>query len=156
MNGAHVALVGRVTRPGELRYASTGTAMLRVGVLIEDAKRRDGDPPQFADVTIWAERAEELASRLPKGSTLYVEGKASVRPWKGQDGEPRASLDVSAWKAEPLGQISRSSPRASTSRPQPDGARRPNAMPQQMAIGAGRNMRQQLGLDDDDPSGWTG
>lgn len=150
MNGAHVAMVGRVTRAGELKYASTGTAMLRVGVLVEDAKQRDGDAPQFADVTIWAERAEELAERLPKGASVYIEGKAKVRPWAAQDGSPRASLDVSAWKAEPLGQIGRQAPR----RPQQDGqVHRPRAMPEAVAVGAGRNVRQQLGLDDD-LEGW--
>jgi single-strand DNA-binding protein len=149
VNGAHVALVGRVTRPGELRYASAGTAMLRVGVLIEDNKRRDGDPPDFANVTIWSERAEELADRLQKGVSLYVEGKVKAQARKGQDGEPRASLDVSAWKAEPLGQIGRQAPRRS----QQDQPRRPNAMPEAVAIAAGRNTRQQLGLDDD-LGGW--
>ena len=146
MNGAHVALVGRVTRPGELRYASTGTAMLRVGVLIEDAKCRDGDPPDFANVVIWGETAERLADRLPKGAGVYIEGKVKAQAWKGQDGEPRASLDVSAWKAESLGQIGRQAPR----RPQQsEPPRRPNAMPQQMAIaGAGRDTRAALGLDD--------
>ena len=146
MNGAHVAFVGRVTRDPELKYASTGTAMLRVSLLIEDSKRRDGDPPDFADVNVWSERAEELADRLPKGTTLYVEGKATVGAWLAQDGTARATLRVSAWKAEPMGQIGRSAPR----RPRQAEQHRPNAMPQQMAIaGAGRNTRQQLGLDDD-------
>ena len=150
MNGAHVALVGRVTRPGELRYASTGTAMLRVGVLVEDAKRRDGDDPVFAQVTVWQERAEELADRLPKGATVYIEGKAKVQAWKGQDGEPRATLDVSAWKVELLGAVGKQAPRS----PHRERDRRPNAMPQQMALaGAGRNTRRELGLDDE-PEGW--
>lgn len=152
MNGAHIALIGRVTRPGELKYASTGTAMLRVGVMVDDPKRREGDPPEFADVTIWSERAEELAERLPKGTNVYIEGKATVRPWLANDGTPRASLNVSAWKAEPMGQIGRQAPR----RPQQnDHARRPNAMPEAVGVGAVRDMRQALDLDgDDDLSGW--
>jgi single-strand DNA-binding protein len=142
VNGCHVALIGRVTRPGELKYASTGTAMLRVGVMIDDAKRRDGDPPDFADITIWGETAEALADRLPKGATVYVEGKAKVRPWMGQDGAPRASLDVSAWKAEPMGQIGRQAPR-----------RGPRGEPVQLGSGSvgrgGRDTRGMLGLDDE-------
>jgi len=50
-----------------------------------------------------------------------------------------------------LGAIGESVPR----RPRPDDQpSRPRAMPQQMAIGAGRNTRQQLGLDQDDLEGW--
>lgn len=150
MNGAHIALVGRVTRAGELKYASTGTAMLRLGVLVEDARQRDGDLPTFADVVIWGERAEELANRFPKGSSIYLEGKVKAKAWTAQDGTVRASLDVSAWKAEPLGQIGRSAPR----RPREDEpVRRPNAMPEAMAVVGARNTRQQLGLDDD-LAGW--
>jgi single-strand DNA-binding protein len=146
MNGAHVALIGRVTRPGELKYASTGTAMLRVGVMVDDPKRREGDPPEFADVTIWSERAEELAERLPKGTNIYIEGKATVRPWLANDGTPRASLNVSAWKAEPMGQIGRQAPRRG-----PVGE--PVALGAGHQVGAGRNLRGALGLEDD-LDGW--
>lgn len=150
MNGAHVALVGRVTRAGELKYASTGTAMLRVGVLVEDTKQRDGDPPNFADVVIWGERAEELADKLPKGASVYIEGKVKAKSWTGSDGTVRASLDVSAWKAEPMGQIGRNAPQ----RPRQTDQRRPNAMPERMAVVGARDTRQQIGLDDDfDPYG---
>ena len=34
MNGARVALLAKVTREGDLKYTATGTAMLRIGVLI--------------------------------------------------------------------------------------------------------------------------
>src|SRR3712207_8920969 len=57
------------------------------------------------------------------------------------------SLKLSAWTCAPMGQIGRRRPR------QNEPVRRPNAMPQQMAIGPGRTMRQQLGLDDDDLRG---
>ncbi len=116
MNGAHVALMGRVTRQAELRYTQNGNAMLRVGVLVNDSKRREDDPPEFADVTIWGEQAEQMAERLPIGTTVYIEGRARVRPWSAKDGTARASLDVSAWTAQPMGQIGRDAPRASRAR----------------------------------------
>ena len=58
MNGCHVALVGRVTRPGELKHSQNGNAYLRVGVMVDDQKRPEDQPPEFADVTIWGELAE--------------------------------------------------------------------------------------------------
>jgi single-stranded DNA-binding protein len=119
-------------------------------VLVEDAKRRDGDDPVSAQVTIWSERAEELAGKIQKGHELYVEGKVKPAAWTSADGTVKCSLDVSAWKAEPLGQIGRSASRRPQQDDQPS---RPRAMPQQMALVGTRNTRQQFGLDDD-LDGW--
>jgi single-stranded DNA-binding protein len=96
-----------VTKPGELRYSGAGTAFLRVGLMIQDAKRPEDDPPEFANVTIWGEPAEQLQDALPKGVELYVKGRVKARAWAGQAGQPRASFDVSAWRAEVLGRIGR-------------------------------------------------
>jgi len=111
MSGAHVSLVGRVTLPGELRYASTGKAMLGIGVLVHDRTRREGDPPDFANVTAWGQTAESLAGHIEKGTMLKVEGRGRARAWIGQDGQPRATLDVSAWNVELIGNSRRSAPR---------------------------------------------
>jgi single-strand DNA-binding protein len=111
VNGAHIALVGRVTRTPELKYAASGIAMLRTSLLVEDAKRRDGDEPVFASVVIWSERAEELAGQIVKGSSLYVEGKVKPSAWTAADGAVKCNLDISAWRAEVLGAIGKSAPR---------------------------------------------
>lgn len=148
MNGTHCAFEGRVTRQAEMRYTPSGQAMLRVGLLINDSKRRDDDPPEFADVTIWGEQAEQMAERLPIGTALYIEGRARVRPWTANDGTARASLGVSAWTVQPMGQIGRDAPR----RQRQDGDQQhqhPRRMPEATAVAGPRNTRQALGLDDD-------
>ena len=130
--------------------------MLKVGLLVEDNKRRDGDPPVFAQAVIWGEMAEQLADRLPKGASVYIEGKCKLSAWAAQDGTPRARLDVSAWKAEPMGQIGRQAPRRRNGDGEPvrlGAGSAPRRMPEAVAVG-GRNTRAQLGLDDD-LEGWA-
>ncbi len=137
MNGCHVALIGKVTKPGELRYSQNGTAMLRVGLLIQDSKRAEDDPPEFANITLWGELGERLQDALPKGAELYVEGRAKARAWAGQDGQPRASLDVSAWRAEVLGQIGRQRRRQDEDLPRRQDNDGPRRMPAMMGpVGA--------------------
>ena len=145
MNGCHAALIGKVTKPGELKYTGSGTAMLRVGLMIQDSKRPEDDPPEFANVTIWGEAAEQLRDALPKGTELYVEGRVKVRAWAGQDGQPRAGFDVSAWRAEVLGQIGRRRPRQEAA-PRREPAPAQRRMGQMAAaVGGGRRL-----LEDDE------
>jgi hypothetical protein len=84
-------------------------------------------------------------------------GTGEGRAWAGQDGTPRATLEISAWKCEPLGQIGRSAPRRTrgpVGEPVQLGAGSAGRrMPQAMAVGAGRNTRRELGLDDPDDWG---
>ncbi len=145
MNGCHVALIGRVTKPGELRYTGAGTAFLRVGLMIQDAKRPEDDPPEFANVTIWGETAEQLAERLNKGSEVYCHGRLRLRTWQKQDGTQGAGVELSAWTVQPMG-AGRSRPRREA-QPHREPAPAQRRMPAMAAaVGGGRRL-----LDDE---GW--
>ncbi len=111
MNGIHVALTGRLPRdPGDLRYTANGNAMLGFSVAVDDAKRREGDPTEWARVTVWGEDAERLANTLRKGSLVYAEGRGKLRTWTTSEGVERTDLEVSAWVCQPMG-VGRRQPR---------------------------------------------
>jgi single-strand DNA-binding protein len=141
VNGITAALTGRLGSDAELKYTAQGTAMTTFSVAVDDAKK--GEQAEWIRTTVWGEQAEDLAARLVKGTHIYLEGRLRLETWTTREGEQRSTLKLSCWTCQPMGQIGRQ-------RPRQDGqARRPNAMPQRMAVGAGRNTRQQFGLDDD-------
>lgn len=54
----------------------------------------------FFKVTAWRERAEVCAKYLAKGRKVAVVGSVSVSTYTGNDGQFRASLDVTADEVE--------------------------------------------------------
>ncbi len=109
MNGIVCAFEGRVGQDPELKYTQNGQALLSFGVAVSDAKAAEGAETEWARVTVWGERAEQLhhAGTLSKGAEVYVEGRLRLNTWQGQDGQQRAGLNVSAWTVQPMGQIGR-------------------------------------------------
>jgi single-strand DNA-binding protein len=64
--------------------------------MIDDQKRPEDHPPEFADIAIWAEQAEALADQLPKGAEVYVEDRPEARSWTDQQQQIRSGFEVLA------------------------------------------------------------
>ena len=120
-----VVLVGRLTRDPELRHTNGGTAILSLGVAVNDRmKDRDGswvDRPNFVDVTVFGARAEALSRYLSKGTKVALSGKLRYSSWE-RDGQKRSKLEVIAEEIEFL---SRDGDVARTAAPQQAAPRYP-------------------------------
>lgn len=112
MNGITVALTGRLGGDAELRYTGEGVAFVTFAVAVDDANRPEGAGAEWVRVAVYGERAEDLESRLVKGTPVYVEGRLRLDLWATQGGEQRATLKLTAWECVPMGQIGRRSPGA--------------------------------------------
>lgn len=88
-------IVGRVGRDPELRYLSSGVAVADFS-LAEDRGFADKKQATWWKITVWREAAESVAQHVHKGDVLIVEGQASASAWVGDDGEARASLELTA------------------------------------------------------------
>ena len=97
----------------ELKYTSSGTALLSLNLAVADDKRRDDEPTEWIRAAVWGDQAEQLEGRLKKGDLVYLEGRLRLRTWD-KDGDTRAGLEVSAWKCEQLGAIGRRAPKPAT------------------------------------------
>lgn len=148
MNGIVACLTGRVGGDPDFRYSANGAPFLTFSMAADDAKKADGEAAEWVRVACFGEMAEQLNGKLTKGSRLYAEGRIRLEQWAGRDGEARSTLKLAAWVVQPMGIESRR-----PSAPRPGGPPpRPNAMPEAVAVGAGRrDTRQALGLDDDEP-----
>jgi single-strand DNA-binding protein len=105
VNGIEAALIARLGKEPELRRSRDGKPWLPLNVAVGE-----GDDTQWLAVTVFGDRAQELAGVLHKGDRIYVEGRLRLENWTGQDGQPRSGLKLAAWKIERLGEIGRNRP----------------------------------------------
>lgn len=86
---AEIAVTGTLTRDPEIKYAQSGTAMLKLALAAtrrqqnRDTKQweDDGDP-LYIDVTFFGDRESYLGDILHKGDQLSVSGALVRRNWE--------------------------------------------------------------------------
>ena len=93
-----VNITGNLTRDPDLRHTSGGTAVLGIGVAVNDRRRNPQtgdweDYPNFVDCTMFGTRAEAVNRFLSKGSKVAIEGKLRYSSWE-KDGQKRSKLEV--------------------------------------------------------------
>jgi single-strand DNA-binding protein len=109
-----VLLMGHVTRNPEIKRTPSGSAVLDLGVAVnENYKGKDGQMVQatcFTDVVVWGRQAESCAQYLAKGSPVMVEGRLQFDQWKTDAGENRSKLKIHAQRIQFLGGGRRNEP----------------------------------------------
>ena len=97
---SRVVLVGNLGRDPEMRYSQNGTPITNFTLAVN--KRRRGQDGQYQDETSWfrvtlfRQMAENANEWLRKGNKVLVEGELQIRPYTGNDGVERTSVDVLA------------------------------------------------------------
>ena len=88
-----VVLIGRLTRPVELRHTQSGKAVANFTLAVN---RRVRDEADFIPVVAWDKQAESCAQYIGKGSLVAVEGRLQVRKYEDKDGNNRVIAEVVA------------------------------------------------------------
>lgn len=93
-----VIISGNLTRDPELRQTAGGTAVLGLGVAVNDRRKNQQtgeweDYPNFIDCTMFGARAEAVSRFLSKGSKVAIEGKLRWSQWE-RDGQKRSKIEV--------------------------------------------------------------
>lgn len=102
-----VIFAGNLGRDPEMRYTPSGQAVTSLSVAVnDDYTNSNGERVKrtiWVRVSTWGKQAENCNQYLKKGSKVLVEGRliadqstGGPRIWTGQDGQPRASYEVSA------------------------------------------------------------
>ena len=95
-----VMITGNLTRDAELRTTPSGTAILNLGVAVNDRRRNQqtGDWEEYAnfiDCTMFGRRAEALHQYLTKGTKVAIEGRLHYSQWQDRNtGANRSKGDV--------------------------------------------------------------
>ena len=117
-----LTIIGNLTRDPELRTTPNGYSVCDFTVAVNRRTSRNnaGGQPEadFFRVTAWRQLGEICSKYLAKGRKVAITGPVSVSTYTGNDGNVRASLEVTADDVEFLsprgegGEMSAPAPRA--------------------------------------------
>jgi single-strand DNA-binding protein len=105
-----VILLGNLTRDPALRYATSGTPIVRFGLAVNTARAGQGDERKeevcFVDIVAFGRQAETASEYLSKGRPALIEGRLQFQTWESQDGQKRSKHEVVAERIQfmPRGQ----------------------------------------------------
>ena len=103
----HTVIVGNLGRDPEMRYTPSGIPVTNFSVAVSRKwKGQDGEMHEkttWFRVTAWRKLAELCNQYLSKGRQVLVEGEVEASAWMGQDGEPLATLELTAQTVRFLG-----------------------------------------------------
>ena len=95
-----VFLIGNLTRDPELRSTPNGVSVCNFTIAVNRRRSSNAEAGQpdadFFRVTAWRQLAEICSKYLAKGRKVAVTGNVSASAFIGNDGQPRASLEVQA------------------------------------------------------------
>lgn len=101
-----VTLIGNLTRDPELRYTSSGMAIAKFGLAVNE-RFKSGDEwkekVNFIDITVWGRQAETTSEYLSKGRQVCIDGRLTYSSWETDDGQKRNKLEVTAERVVFLG-----------------------------------------------------
>ena len=97
-----ITIIGNLTRDPDFRTTQSGITVCSFTVAVNrrqtaEAGKQEAD---FFRVTAWRQLAEICQRYLQKGSKVAVVGSVALNTYQGNDGQQRASLEVTADEVE--------------------------------------------------------
>ncbi|MFR0607969.1 single-stranded DNA-binding protein [Limosilactobacillus balticus] len=82
-------LTGRLTRDPELRYTTSGTAVVQATIAVDrQFKNQQGErEADFINLVIWRKVAENFANFTHKGSLVGIDGRIQTRTYENKQGQ---------------------------------------------------------------------
>ena len=128
-----VILIGNLTRDPELRTTPSGDSVCSFTVAVNRRRSSNAEAGQpeadFFRVSAWRQLGENCAKYLAKGRKVFVSGPVTCRTYVGNDGQTRASLEVTANEVEFLSSRNDQGDMGTYSAPAAAPAARPAAAP---------------------------
>ena len=98
-----LTIIGNLCKDPELRTTQSGIPVCTFTVAVNRRMGKDAEQADFFKVTAWRALGETAAKYLSKGRKVAVVGTVGVSAYTAQNGECRASLEVTASQIEFLG-----------------------------------------------------
>ena len=90
-----ITVIGNVGRDPELRYANSGTAVLKFSVA-DNYGRDDNKKTSWHNVTVFGEMAENVGAVLSKGQRVIVIGRNEESEYTTREGETKKKWQIIA------------------------------------------------------------
>jgi single-strand DNA-binding protein len=106
----YTVIAGNVGRDPEMRYTQGGQAVCDFSVAVSQRWKDKSTDEQrekttWFRVTAWGRLAETVNQYVHKGRQVLVTGEVDASAWLGNDGEPRATLELTAREVKFLGRL---------------------------------------------------
>ena len=97
-----VILQGRLTKEPEMRYTTTGTAVVKATLAVDRSYVKQGEERKadFIRVTAFGKTAEFFGKYFNKGSMALVVGRIRTDSYDGDDGKKVYTTDIVAENVE--------------------------------------------------------
>jgi single-strand DNA-binding protein len=92
-------IIGNLTRDPESRVTATDRLVCNFTVAV-NRRGRDEQQADYFRVSVWDEMGRACQKYLAKGRKVAVAGRVTASAYAGNDGTPRASLEVAAQEVE--------------------------------------------------------
>lgn len=103
----NVTIIGNTGQSPELRYTQAGVACCNFSVAVnkrwKDYEGQQQEQVKWFRITCWRGLAETVNQYVEKGRQVMVVGTIDTSAWLGKDGEPRATLELTAQTVKFLG-----------------------------------------------------
>lgn len=100
-------VIGHLGKDPEMRYTPSGVPVTSFSVATSrrwtNANGEQQEKTTWFRVTAWRKLAELCNQYLTKGRLVMVEGEVEASAWTGQDGQARATLELTARNVKFLG-----------------------------------------------------
>lgn len=102
-----VTIVGNLTRDPELRGLPSGGSVCSLRVAVNE-RRKDqsgqwSDAPNFFNVSVFGNSADNAAKFLSKGRQVAIDGRLRWREYQDRDGNRRESIEIVAQEVQFIG-----------------------------------------------------
>lgn len=94
---ANITILGNIGKDPMTKVNDNGTMMTTFSIahnIVRNTPEGKLSKPDWYRITAFGKQAENLARYARKGNLLLVQGKLSLNPWLGNDGQPQVSADV--------------------------------------------------------------
>lgn len=119
-----VIIVGRLGRDPEMRYTSSGTAVVNFSLatnhFMKDQDGNNNEQTEWHNVVAFGRTAEIASEYLSKGRLVYVEGRLQTRSWDDQNGQKRYKTEIVCSNLQLLGGKGEGSATADDDLPEPE------------------------------------
>ena len=104
----YTVIIGNVGRDPEMRYTQSGVAVCSFSVAVsrrwmDKNSNEQREKTTWFKVSAWRQLGETANQYVHKGMQIMVAGEVDASAYVGQDGQPRASLEITARDIQFLG-----------------------------------------------------
>lgn len=93
-----VRLLGNATQEPDLRFTPSGSAVLNFGIATNRSYKMGEEWKEettFHNIVVWGNLAQQLSTRMKKGTRVLISGRIQVRTWES-DGRKNYKTEVVA------------------------------------------------------------